>query len=356
MGSSPLVGIRRRLASVSRGCHRPRKSIRMATHLRRINLNLLVVFDALMTERSVADAAQKVGLTPSAVSHALQRLREAFNDPLLERTTDGMKPTQRAEDLIKPVGEALRLLQQGLADQLDFEAVTAQRTFTVRISDFMTQCLVPRLCARVRLDAPNVTLIFSPLPLRAQDADPGDVQVRIRARAPSGRFRRKRLFSDVFVVAMGRNNSAAREPMSLERFLALPYLEASSALVDARAMDALLAQRGIERRPTVTVPSLAPVRALLEFSDLCTILPRFWISLYAPHAFTTRPLPLEPIDYSVDLVWSKQDDADKGHAWLRRLISEEFAVLQVAADAATDIGARPDRLNVLPTLGFPSSQ
>lgn len=328
----------------------------MATHLRRINLNLLVVFDALMAERSVASAARKIGLTPSAVSHALQRLRDTFNDPLLERTTDGMKPTQRAEDLIRPISEALHLLQQGLTDQLDFDATTAQRTFTIRVSDFMTQCLVPRLCARVRSDAPNVSLIFAPLSLRAQDADPGDIQVRIRARVPVARFRRKRLFGDVFVVAMGRHNSAAGEPLSFERFLELPYLEVSSAVVDARAMDALLAHKGIERRRTVTVPSLASVRPLLEFTDLCTILPRLWITLYAPNALATCPLPFEPIEYSVDLVWSKQDDADGGHAWLRRLIGEEFAMLQVAADAATDIPARPDRLDVLPALGFAASR
>jgi DNA-binding transcriptional LysR family regulator len=327
----------------------------MATHLRRINLNLLVVFDALMAEKSVAGAARKIGLTPSAVSHALQRLRDTFNDPLLERTTDGMKPTQRAEDLIKPVREALHLLQQGLADQLGFDAATAQRTFTIRISDFMTQCLVPRLCTRVRLDAPNVTLIVAPLPSRAEDADPGDVQVRIRARVPIGRFRRERLLGDVFVVAMGRHNPAAGEPMSFERFLELPYLEVSSALVDARAMDALLAHKGIERRPTVTVPSLASVRPLLEFTDLCTILPRLWVSLYAPNALATCPLPFEPVDFSVDLVWSRQDDTDGGQAWLRRLIGEEFAMLQAAADAATDIAARPDRLDVLPTLEFPAS-
>lgn len=321
----------------------------MATPLRRINLNLLVVLEALMSEKSVAGAARKLGLTPSAVSHALQRLRDAFNDPLLERTTDGMKPTQRAEDLIKPIGEALHLLQQGLSDQLDFEPATAQRTFTIRISDFMTQCLVPRLCARVRSDAPSVSLIVSPLPTHAEDAEPGDVQLRIRAKIPMGRFRQRRLLSDVFVVAMGCN-SAISEAMSFERFLELPYLEVSSALVDERAMDVLLANRGITRRPALTVPSLAAVRPLLESTDLCTILPRLWISLYAPSVFSTYPLPFEPIDYTVDLVWSNEDDSDRGHAWLRRLIAEEYALLQAAADAAPDIRARPDRLDVLPTL------
>jgi DNA-binding transcriptional LysR family regulator len=206
------------------------------------------------------------------------------------------------------------------------------------------------------LDAPKITLIVAPLPPRTEDADPGDVQVRIRARVPMGRFRQKRLLGDVFVLAMGRNNSAAGQPMSFERFLELPYLEVSSALVDARAMDALLAHKGMERRPTVTVPSLASVRSLLEFTDLCTILPRLWVSLYAPNALATYPLPFEPVDFSVDLVWSKQDDTDGWHAWLRRLIGEEFSMLQAAADAATDIPTRPDRLDVLPPLGLQTCQ
>lgn len=321
----------------------------MATPLRRINLNLLVVLEALMSEKSVAGAARKLGLTPSAVSHALQRLRDAFNDPLLERTTDGMKPTRRAEDLIKPVRAALHLLQQGLSDQLDFEPATAERTFTIRISDFMTQCLVPRLCARVRSDAPNVSLIVASLPLRAEDADPGDVQVRVRARIPTGRFRQRRLLNDVFVVAMG-SDSAVDGSMSFERFLELPYLEVSSALVDERAMDGLLADRGITRRPALTVPSLAAVRALLESTDLCTILPRLWVSLYAPSVFSTYPLPFTPIDYTVDLVWANEDDTDRGHAWLRRLITEEYVLLQAAADAAHDTRVRPDRLDVLPAF------
>jgi len=293
----------------------------MATHLRRINLNLLVVFDALMSEKSVAGAARQLGLTPSAVSHALQRLRDAFNDPLLERTTDGMKPTQRAEDLSKPIGDALHLLQQGLSDQLDFDAATARRTFSISMSDFMSQCLVPRLTSRVRLDAPNVTLIVAPLSGRVEDADPGDVQLRISARVPKGRFRQRRLFSDEFVVAMGRN-SAVSESLSLERFSKLPYLRVSSAVVDDPAIEALLAHRGIERRPTVTVPSLAGVRPLLEFTDLCAVLPRIWVSLYAPNVLATYTVPFKPRDFTVDLVWSKKDDMDGGHAWLRRLSDE----------------------------------
>jgi DNA-binding transcriptional LysR family regulator len=118
--------------------------------LRSIDLNLLVIFDALMAEKSLSEAARKVGMTPSAASHALQRLRTTFNDPLIERTARGMVPTRRAQDLIKSVREGLQQLKHGIDNQLDFEPATAARAFNIRLSDFMMDCLLPRLCARVR--------------------------------------------------------------------------------------------------------------------------------------------------------------------------------------------------------------
>jgi molybdate transport repressor ModE-like protein len=87
-------------------------------NLRSIDLNLLVIFDAVMTEKSISAAARKVGMSPSAASHALQRLRATFNDRLVERTPHGMQPTRRAMDLIKPVREALRQLQRGIGHKL----------------------------------------------------------------------------------------------------------------------------------------------------------------------------------------------------------------------------------------------
>src|SRR5947209_577900 len=127
-------------------------------NLRSIDLNLLVVFDALMAERSITGAAKNVGLTVSAMSHALCRLRNTFNDPLFERTSEGLRPTQRALDLAKPVSAALQELRYGIAQQLEFDPATSDRTFNIRISDFLIGCLLPRLCARIRAEAPGIKL------------------------------------------------------------------------------------------------------------------------------------------------------------------------------------------------------
>ncbi len=122
-------------------------------NLRGIDLNLLVIFDALMAEQSITRAAHKVGITPSAMSHALRRLRQTFSDELLERTGRGMVPTQRALNLWGSVGAALQQLQRAVEQQLEFDPSTSERSFTVRISDYLVQCVMPRLCARVRAEA-----------------------------------------------------------------------------------------------------------------------------------------------------------------------------------------------------------
>jgi DNA-binding transcriptional LysR family regulator len=318
-------------------------------NLRCIDLNLLVIFDALMAEKSVSAAARKVGMTPSAASHALQRLRTTFNDPLIERTPHGMQPTRRAKDLVMPVRDALQRLQHSIANHLEFEPGTAERTFNIRISDFMMGCLLPRLCARVRAEAPGVALIVDHLPKDGDAAyEPGDIQLRVEASARGPQYKSERIWHDPFVIAMRRDHPEAKSPISLDRFKELPYLSVSSVVIDTRTLDALLESKGLGRSATVTIPSLAAVIPILEHSDLCTILPQRWIDLYsAPGKLATLPLPLDGIEYAVDMIWHSRDDRDAGHKWLRSLIVQEFAVLYAPTDHA-ERSARhsPDKLDV----------
>ena len=122
-------------------------------NLRNIDLNLLVIFDALMTEKTITRAARVMGVTPSAVSHALQRLRKTFDDPLFERGPGTMAPTRRAQELLPFVRNALLSLHQGMALYREFVPATSRRSFRIRQSDFLSDCLLPRLCARVRAEA-----------------------------------------------------------------------------------------------------------------------------------------------------------------------------------------------------------
>jgi DNA-binding transcriptional LysR family regulator len=315
-------------------------------NLRAIDLNLLVIFDALMAERSITAAAKRVGMSTSAMSHALRRLRDTFNDPLFERTLEGLRPTQRALDLDRPVRTALLELQHGLSQQLDFDPATSGRTFNIRISDFLVGCLLPRLCARVRADAPGVTLFVEYL---SRDAihRPGDIHLSIAAGERGPEYRQERIWSDVFVVAMRRDHPAARLPLTLERYSSLPHLRVMSANVDGRPLDDLLDNKGLVRRAALTIPSLAGVIPILQHTDLCTVLPQQWINLYKGLGeLATRPLPVEGVEYTVDMIWHQRDDRESGHRWLRRLMTEEFAMLY--ATARGSVGVTPHRLDSSP--------
>jgi DNA-binding transcriptional LysR family regulator len=319
-------------------------------NLRGIDLNLMVIFEAVMAEKSIAGAARSVGMTPSALSHALSRLRRTFNDPLIERKPSGMVPTQRALDLIGPVRTALQQLRRGIVDQLAFEPATSQRTFKLCISDFLSCCLLPRLCARVREEAPLVTLVAEHLQNDGKDSyEPGDIQLRVDAHVSGPRYRTERIWRDAFVVAMRANHPMARTKPTLLRLLELPYLEVSSAIIDRRALDEVLDSKGLARRNKVTIPNLAGVIPVLAHSDLWTVLPQKWVALYAgTHEIATAPLPVSGVEYAVDMIWHRDDGRDLGHRWLRNRIKEEFAALYTPVRGQLRAINGADRLDVVP--------
>jgi DNA-binding transcriptional LysR family regulator len=326
---------RRNRRHLRRVLHARWRNREASMNLRGIDLNLLVIFDALMAERSITRTAKAIGMTPSAVSHALHRLRSTFNDPLIERTRAGMVPTQRARDLSKYVRAALQQLQRGVAQQLNFDPATSERRFNIRISDFMIGCLLPRLCARVRAEAPNVTLVVEHLPSDDREAYAlGDIQLRVDADARRSEYEQERIWNDPFVIAMRRDHPAAKCQMTLDRYVGLPHLDISSAIIDTRTLDEVLNSKGLARRAIVTIPSLAGVIPILERTDLCAILPERWLRLYAePGKLATAPLPLSGVEYAVDMVWHSRDNKEAGHSWLRRLIIEEFAALYAPVSA-----------------------
>jgi DNA-binding transcriptional LysR family regulator len=321
-------------------------------NLRSIDLNLLVIFDALMTENSITRAARTIGMTPSAVSHALQRLRQTFGDPLFERTQTGMRPTRRARELVGFVRAALHNLQHGISQQLEFDPATSSRSFSIRQSPFMSDCLMPRLCARVRAEAPGVRLIVGQLPEDEDAYEAGDLQIRVAARMHGRDFRRQRIWRDSFVLAMRNDHPAAARKLTQEEFLELPFLDVATAIIDRRTLDEVLRSKGLARRTMVTIPTLAGVIAVLEHTDLCAILPRRWVMLYsAPNALATVPLPLDGIEYAVDMVWHSSDERDLGHRWLRRLIAQEFEVLFAPEKRGKRrVHYPPSRLDISPPL------
>jgi DNA-binding transcriptional LysR family regulator len=298
-------------------------------NLRKIDLNLLVIFDALMSEPSVGAAALKVGISPSAMSHALRRLRQTLNDEIIRRTPRGMVPTRRARQLAQRTRGILKDVGRALSEQLHFDPKTSERSFRIRLSDYVVGCLMPRLCVRLHSEAPGITLSLDHLPVPGgfESEDFGDLQIRVCSEPPkSADERQKRLLLDRFLIAMRRDHPAAKRKMTLKAFLELPQVRGSTAITGANVVDPKLARHGVHRRIAVTVPSLPEVIPIILNSDLCAVLPEQWIAFYTdPAKLSVHPLPsVASVPFTVDMVWYSGDEREAGHRWLRETIESEF--------------------------------
>jgi len=298
--------------------------------LRTLDLNLLVTFERIVAERSVTRAASQLGLTQSAVSHALARLRRAFGDDLMVRGPVGLEPTARALEIAAVLGRSLGDIERVL-DRESFDAATSTRRFTFHISDYVAPFLLPALCARLRRLAPNASVDVRHFAEKVDVIEPGELHVRIAdglspQRSEPG-VERHRLLEDSFVVMMSRDHPAAAVPgLTLEQYLALSHVKVMPAALGTGLIDDELARRGLRRRIAVTVPSWFAMRSVVAATDLVVAMPRRWADdpTFAGGC-VWRPLPLESPAFAADLCWRSRDHHDPGHRWLREQVVAALA-------------------------------
>lgn len=294
-----------------------------------VDLNLLVAFDALLAERNVTRAAAKIGLSQSAMSHALSRLRELFEDPLLVRTPRGMLPTARAEELTGPIRRALEEIERALRERPSFDPSAAERAFTIATSDYIELVLLPRLVGRISKEAPGVDLHVRPLPEDAERAlAEGKIDlalVVVEVGGPS--IHKQRLFDERFVCAVREGHPVVKRKLSLEQYTSLPHaLIAPRGVRVGGFVDDALAKLGKKRRVAVTVPHFLIAPHVVAASDLVLTL----AERIARACSTYLPLRLvePPIDvpgFSVSLFWHERQQYDPGATWLRSLITDVCA-------------------------------
>ena len=299
----------------------------MTVNLRGVDLNLLVIFEALIEERSVARAASRIGLTPSAVSHALRRLRQTFGDELLVRRGGDYEPTPHATKLLVDLGPALARIASALELPRNFDPSTARRDFQLAVPDYTGDFLLPRLCQYLGTHAPNVSLSVLALDdRRAADVVAYEgVEIHLSLHGETGLIRpvqTQRLIEDTFMILMRRENPAAGRPLTLEHYLGLRHIKITGL---GSALDDRLAQLGLARRIMVKVPTWQTVLSIVESSDLVVLIPRHWTTWPSiRNRFWFTPLPLENFFLSVDALWHPRNDHDSGHRWFRTLVKELF--------------------------------
>jgi DNA-binding transcriptional LysR family regulator len=291
------------------------------------DLNLLVTLDVLLAEGSVARAAERLRLSPSAMSRALARLRATTGDPLLVRAGRGLVPTPRALELRERVGQ---LVQDGAAvlrpaKTLDLKQLV--RTFTLRTRDGFVENFGPELIARVERHAPGVRLRFVPKP--DKDSTPlrdgtVDLETGVVGDTIGPEVRAQALFRDRFIGVVRMGHPLGKGRMTPVRYAAGRHVAVSRRGLDKGPIDEALKLLGLERQIITFVGTFPAALALARSSDLIASVPeRHTGNLRAGmHSF---PLPVPMPEFTVSLLWHPRQDADPAHRWLRGQVREVCA-------------------------------
>ena len=291
--------------------------------LRNLDLNLLLVFDAVLRERSVVRAADSLAISQPAVSHALNRLRHALKDKLFIRTPAGMSPTPRAEQLALPVRRALNELQLAVEGDT-FDPSTADRRFTIAVNNYAAVVAAGPILAAVRAQAPNVRLSLVPsgtLNLRDR-LDRGELDLAVSGRAIDGeRFASQQLIEDRFVAVLRSGHPALRKKLTAAALAELQHLGISSSPEDLSFLDEFLKARNSARFVASDVPYLSAGAVLVQ-SNLVAILGRkLAMEFRRAYPIEIRELPLEAPPLHSVMSWHRRFDDLPAHRWLRGTIA-----------------------------------
>jgi LysR family nod box-dependent transcriptional activator len=293
-----------------------------------LDLNLLVALDALLRERSVTRAAQRVGLSQPGMSNALARLRRLFGDPLLVRQGAGLVPTPRAEALAGPVREALELIRGAIEAPPGFDPATDRRRFRLSCSDYSVLMVIGPLVRDLASEAPGMTVEVLPRMADAGRAlDLGDVDLVIEPPEIMGRqdLPALHLWDDRWMCCVWDGNERVGDEMRLEDFTALGHLIYSmgGGGQPVALPDLHLARLGVARHIEVSVESFLLAPFLLQGTDLVTLVPA------RAEAFLRRTGAIRilepPVEFPVlveMLWWHPRATADPAHAWLRERIAQ----------------------------------
>lgn len=293
-------------------------------HFNRLDLNLLVALDALLAERNITRAAERVHLSQSAMSGALARLREYFGDELLVQAGRRMVPTPLGESLAAPVREVLLKVETTIQARPDFEAATSTRHFKLLMSDYASTVLMSRTLPRLQEEAPHVTIELLPYSewqwetLERGEADFLIMPTRyLREGHPS-----EVLFEDSFTCVAWSGNELVGDSLSLAQYLALGHVAVRFGQQRIPAFDEWFFDHfGYNRRIEVIATSFNSIPQLLVGTRRIATIHRRLADFYArylPLKFVAPPLEMPTLTEAI--VWHKYRDGDPGSIWLREVL------------------------------------
>ncbi|MCU0805645.1 MAG: LysR family transcriptional regulator [Burkholderiales bacterium] len=293
-----------------------------------IDLNLLRAFDAILRDRSVTAAGQRVGLTQPAMSNALARLRAAFGDALFVRGPEGMQPTPFARSIADPVRQALGLIDAALASRAGFDPSTSERMFRFNMSDIGEMVFLPPLLERLHRAAPGVRV--EAVSLAQGDLEEslatGAIDLALGALPGVGPpVRSRRLFRDPYLSLVRADHPSIGSRLARRQFLEASHVVVSSVGTGHQAVEAALLAAGLHRRIALRVPHFVVVPMILARTDLIATLPgRIAASFAQTGDFKTLAPPLRIPAADVQVHWHERFTEDAGNRWMRELLFELY--------------------------------
>ncbi len=290
---------------------------------RRLDLNLLVTLEALLTERNVTRAAARLNLSQPAVSAQLSRLRDVFDDPLLLPAQRGMTPTAKALEILDPLRSALDQVRGAVTSHLDFDPASASMTVTLAGSDYMQTAVVQALVLRLRKRAPGVRVAvrhMDPHQIEGQLAR-GDVDVGLLmpSEAP-GSVRMRHLFHERYMLIARRGHPAVHGALTARQFAKLEQVIVSPAGgAFSSPVDHALAARGLQRTVVLSAASFLFVPDIVAKSDLVALVPERLVKGRSARLQVLEcPLPIE--GFEMAMVWHERSHGHVAQRWLREEI------------------------------------
>jgi DNA-binding transcriptional LysR family regulator len=296
-------------------------------NLAAMDLNLLRVLDALLTERQLTRAAQRVGLSQPAMSHALARLREHLGDPLFVRTPRGLVPTARAMQLATPLRTALTALEQAFAGASAFDPRVARRTFAIAAADYASFVIVPRLVEKLTRVAPHVDLwVHAPAPDPVEQLSLGDVDFVLGPRfgwRELASIHAQTLYHERFVCLVRRDHPRVKRRLDLATYASLTHVFVAPRGRPGGVVDEALGLVGLTRRVGLAVPHFLVAPHVVASSDMVVTLG----ARVAEPPMRVLPLklveaPVELPGFDVQLCWHERTTHDPAHQWLRAQVLE----------------------------------
>ncbi len=291
-------------------------------NLNKVDLNLFIVFDAIYTEANLTRAGQIVGITQPAVSNALARLRETFNDPLFVRTAQGMVPTPMAQNIIGPVRNALQLLRVSVQESRTFNPLQANKTFRIRMTDLTEAVVLPPLFQRLRRLAPNVKIESMLAKRRETTKELAAGRLDFAMDAPLNtdpQVRHVKLLEDRYVCAMRRGHPLAKDKLSVEEYLSLSHIHISSRRSGLGMIDLALGKMGQQRKIALRSQHYMMATQVIQHTDMAVTVPERFARRHDLHQV---PLPVDIPPLETHIYWHESTDQDPANRWMREQMIE----------------------------------